>query len=266
MARKSASTEVEKKEAAGLPAEVGMFEGDAGAGFAGTGMDDYAVPFLAVLQKMSPQVDPDDPKHVKGAAIGSFLNTATQKVYGDLVRVVPVYYERKFCEWVPREQGGGFRGHHDPESGEVRKAQRDDRGRFLTERGTHLIDTRYHFVLILGEESVDQALIALSSTQIKASRLWMTAMSSLKMRSRDGKSFTPPMFSHIYKLKTVTQQNDQGTWKGVQAEVERPLSLAEADVYQAAKAFFAQIEAGKVKVDEAARQDFDASSLDEEAF
>jgi len=267
MAKKSESKAVAERAQPAVSADVDLFAQDAGAGFEGTGMDDYAVPFLVVLQKMSPQVDPDNPKFVKGATIGSFLNTATGEVYGDRVAVVPVHYERKFAEWVPREQGGGFRGHHEPESPEVQKASRDDRGRFVTERGTHLMDTRYHFVIVVSENgSGGQALLALSSTQIKASRLWMTAMSSIKMKSKDGRTFVPPMFSHIYQLKSVTQQNDQGTWKGVQAEVLRPLSADELALYEAAKKFREQIVAGKVKVDEAARQEFSDIPMEEEAF
>ena len=35
----------------------------------------------------------------------------------------------------------------------------------------------------------------------------------LKMQGKNG-MFTPPTYSHIYKLKTVQQSNDKGTWFG----------------------------------------------------
>ena len=34
-----------------------------------------------------------------------------------------------------------------------------------------------------------------------------------KMQGKNG-MFTPPTYSHIYKLKTVQQSNDKGTWFG----------------------------------------------------
>jgi hypothetical protein len=265
--KKNGSKQVAVRDQAQLPADVDMFEQDAGTGFEHLGMDDVALPFLVILQKMSPQVDPDNPKYVKGAAVGSYFNTATLKLYGEKVSVVPVHYERKFCEWVPREAGGGFRGHHQPESQKVATAVRDDRGRFVTPEGNHLMDTRYHFVIVLGSNgSAEHAVLALSSTQIKASRLWMTAMSELKLKGKDGKSFTPPMFSHVYELKTVTQSNDQGTWKGVSAELSRPLTVDEIDLYSAAKKFREQIASGKAKVDESQLREFNEVPLEEEAF
>lgn len=252
---KSKEKELEKVHSQ-VPATAEMFEGDAGTGFEDTGIDDYAMPFLVVLQKNSPQVDKDDPRHVDGAESGMFFNTATGQVYGESVDVVPVHYERKFAEWVPRDEGGGFRGHHDPESDYVQRAManRDDRGRFLTPNGTYLMDTRYHFVMILDEDtgSVEQAVLALSSTQIKKSRLWMTAMRKLKMTTKDGRSFTPPMFSHIYRLTTVPESNDQGTWRGITHAMVRSLANDELNLYQSAKMFKEQVAAGKVRVDDAA--------------
>ena len=38
-------------------------------------------------------------------------------------------------------------------------------------------------------------------------------MTGLKMKGSNG-MFTPPTYSHIYKLKTVQQSNDKGTWFG----------------------------------------------------
>lgn len=267
---KSESTELTAKtegQLTGMDASS-MFEGDAGAGFENTTMDDYAVPFLMVLQKLSPQCDEDKPmEFVQGARPGMFYNTATGDLY-ESIRIVPCSYQRMFAEWIPREKGGGFRGHHLPESAEVVKAtsRRDERGRFLTDRDTHLMDTRYHFVLLINGKTPCPAVIALSSTQIKKSRLWMAMMRKIEMTTPDGRSFNPPMFSHIYKISTVSESNDQGTWKGIKVEIERPLSNAEYPIYAAAKAFRKEIEAGRVKVDDSQIDSQEKSNDDEVPF
>lgn len=244
------------------------FAGDQGQGFERTTMNDYAVPFLMILQKMSPQCDEDQPGFIPGAKPGLFLNTATGKLY-ETVTVVPAAYQNMFSEWVPRESGGGFRGHHMPGSPEVLRAasRRDERGRFQTDRGTHLMDTRYHFLIVVEENGqASRAVLALSSTQIKKSKLWMSAMRNIEMTAPDGRKFTPPMFSHLYRLSTETEKKDEYTWKGIKIDVVRPLNADEISLYKAAKEFRAEIEAGKIDLEEAQEKAAQAGSTDEVPF
>ena len=58
--------------------------------------------------------------------------------------------------------------------------------------------------------------------------------------------FTPPTYSHIYKLKTVQQSNDKGTWFGW--DVSRVGPIADAGIYKIAKDFGANVSKGDVKV------------------
>jgi hypothetical protein len=57
--------------------------------------------------------------------------------------------------------------------------------------------------------------------------------------------FTPPMFSHIYKLTTIPQSNDQGSWYGWKVELVE--ELTDASLYQAAKKFRDAVKAGEAK-------------------
>ena len=54
------------------------------------------------------------------------------------------------------------------------------------------------------------------------------------MQGKNG-MFTPPTYSHIYKLKTVQQSNDKGTWFGW--DVARVGPISDAGVYNTAKDF-----------------------------
>ena len=57
------------------------------------------------------------------------------------------------------------------------------------------------------------ALISMKSTQLKVSRNWNSMMNSITLTGKNG-LFTPPSYSHVYKLKSVQQSNDKGTWFG----------------------------------------------------
>jgi len=109
-----------------------------------------------------------------------------------------------------------------------------------------LSDTRQHYVLLVRPDgSYSPAVIGMSSTQVKASRSWMSKMDGIKMRRADGSLFTPPMFSHTYKLTTIPQSNDQGAWMGWKIELVGALS--DAGLYAAAKAFRDAVKSGEAK-------------------
>ena len=88
----------QKKEQ--LPSVID-FSQDASDGLDNLSAADFAIPYLVILQKMSPQLDTHDVK------AGQIWNTVTEKGV-DSIHVVPCAYTRNFVEWVPREQGGGL--------------------------------------------------------------------------------------------------------------------------------------------------------------
>ncbi|WP_448506573.1 hypothetical protein [Immundisolibacter sp.] len=233
---------------------VSMYEEDAGSGFENADANAYAIPFLAILQSGSPQCKKSDGAYIKGAEEGMIFNTVSQEIVdGDTgVMVIPCYYKRTFVKWAPREGagGGGFRGEVPPSDPEVlanRLCQEGkDKGRLIDSEGNLLVDTRTHYVLVLDDNGAYQpAVVSMSSTQIKKSRNWMSKMNSIKMARPDGSLFTPPMFSHTYKLTTVPESNDQGSWFGWKIETGAP--VVDAALYQAAKEFRAAVSSGEVK-------------------
>jgi hypothetical protein len=94
------------------------------------------------------------------------------------------------------------------------------------------------------------AIVALSGSQLKKSKKWNSIMSALKIRTSDNKVFTPPTFSHKYKLKTVMEQNDQGSWFGWDVSLDAPLGNDDGFIYSAAKQFSQNINSGSVKASE----------------
>lgn len=254
--------EVEAKNT--LPMAVADMEGDAGGGFEEATKASYAIPFIQILQKGSPSIDPDHPKHkeIPGAKIGAFLNTVTEEIVdGEKGLVVlPCHFQQYYIEWADQDKGGGFIAQHDVPTGVNMLATtvRDDKGHDLLPNGNYLVDTRNHYVLVIREDEIAYpAVISMSSTQTKKSKKWMSAMQDAKEKRGDGSLFTPPMWARSYRVKTIGESNSKGTWRGwditlVKGADDKAVTTP-ANLYMQAKAFRDAVRGGKIRtVDPAA--------------
>ena len=57
------------------------FAEDAGVGFEGVTSSDLQIPFLRILQAMSPQLKKSSPAFLEGAKMGDIFNTVTNKLW-----------------------------------------------------------------------------------------------------------------------------------------------------------------------------------------
>lgn len=257
----TAVAEVEQKTTA--LAVGGMdFAADAGAGMEGAGQESFAIPFLSVLQKGSPQVDEASGAAIEGARAGMLFENVTGRMFSgkDGVVIVPCSYKREFLRWGARDNGGGFKGAYTPEDvadmrakgqiveleGRLYAPEQD--GSVSDKKSDRFNDTRNHYVLIIDQETGawTEALLSLTSTQIKKSKMLMSALASVKLKNGANQMYTPPTFANYVRVTTVGESNDKGTWFGVKFElagqVDRP------EIYAAAKAFHANIAKGGVQV------------------
>lgn len=237
------------------------FAADAGAGMEGAGQESFAIPFLSVLQKGSPQVDEASGAAIEGARAGMLFENVTGRMFSgkDGVVIVPCSYKREFLRWGARDNGGGFKGAYSPEDvadmrakGQIvelegRLYAPEPDGSVSDKKSDRFNDTRNHYVLIIDEETGawTEALLSLTSTQIKKSKMLMSALASVKLKNNAG-MYTPPTFANFVRVTTVGESNDKGTWFGVKFELAGQVDRAE--VYAAAKAFHANIAKGGVQV------------------
>ena len=222
-----------------------LFEADAGQGLNMT-QEDLALPFLKVLGQLSPECNKRDAKHVEGAEPGMIINTVTSEIYDGVkgIDVVPVHYKRQHIEWQDRGESQGAPVKIYDAGDDLPSTTRDKFNKDRLSNGNYLENTASHFVVILGD-SPTTALISMKATQLKVSRKWNSMMMGLKMQGKNG-MFTPPTYSHIYKLKTVQQSNDKGTWFGW--DVARVGPISDPGIYKIAKDFGANVSKGDVKV------------------
>ena len=222
---------------------VNMFEADANKGAQNISQEDLALPFLKILGQLSPEVNKRDGKYVEGAEPGKIINTVTNQLY-DSVDVVPVFYKRQYIEWQDRGTSSGAPvAIHEAGSDIINQTKRDASYKDRLPNGNYLDNTANHFVLQLGDNP-QTALISMKSTQLKVSRKWNSMMMGIKMQGKNG-LFTPPTYSHIYKLSTVQMSNDKGTWFGW--DVAKVGPVEDADLYNMAKQFAASVGKGETQ-------------------
>lgn len=232
------------------------FAEEIGSGFEEADADCYAIPYLSILQKNNPQCDPDSGAYLAEAKPGMFYNNVTGELLdGDEgVAVVPVLLQHVYVEWVPREQGGGFRGSFRPADPIVAEAKthRDEKGRFLLPNGNHLIDTIYYYALVRTGQNWTPAVLSFTSTQLKKARAWNTTMQNFLLRRRDGTSGPAPMHARVYRISTRPESNDKGSWRGWKITTERDLhpasSAEDRELVDMARVFKSQIRDGSAQI------------------
>lgn len=195
--------------------ELPNYAAEARGGFDGVTAADLKIPFLTVLQSMSPQVKKKTDAYVEGAEPGFILETVSKRVYDtdkSPILIIPCGFKKAFVEWVPRELGGGFVKAHTDAS--ILDTCHRENGSFIDvlPNGNHLNTTAYHTVLLVEDGSLKPCVISMTATQLKHSKGWLSQMQSLKMTGADGKKFTPPMYAHYWKVDTITEENNKGSF------------------------------------------------------
>lgn len=188
---------------------------DAGSGFENQTGDDIVLPFLGVLQGLSPQVAKKiGDGGLEGAKVGMLHNSVTDELFdGDSgLEFIPAVTEHVFVEWVPRAQGGGFVGVHAAESQVVKdaKAGATKFGKFSTayaedgaRTGNDLVETFYVYGLLVTDEGNQPCAIAFTSTKISVYKRWNT---KVQMFCKD----RIPLFANRVKIATVGQSHADG--------------------------------------------------------
>lgn len=203
---KAATKEKETTDVALAPGAAGL-PADALAAYAGheTGFEkdrstDYIVPFLTILQGLSPQMET-----VEGAKLGKIINVATNEMY-DYINMVVVRKEYKFCEWAPNR--GGLVAVHDPESDFIKKLQSETEDQFnlVTKEGNEVKEVKY----IVGVQCTDEkkpmgfATVGFSVTKIKKFNAW-----NQDARNKLGQ-FALPLHALVWRFGVFKDKNKKG--------------------------------------------------------
>tara|TARA_R110000824_G_scaffold231464_1_gene419336 strand:+ start:6879 stop:7661 length:783 start_codon:yes stop_codon:yes gene_type:complete len=240
--------EVAVKNEHGLPAELAdEMALDAGAGQEDITAADVSIPFLRILQQMSPQCIRSKGEYIEGAQAGQIFNTVTGELWpeDDGPIIIPCSYNFKYILWADRSsktaegiQATFVRGQDLPPT------TKDDRGRDITEEGHVLTPTSEFFVLIFNPETnaFEQAVMSLSSTQLTPGKKWAALIKQQVQQTAEGPK-PAALFSRMYKAKTLARSNDDGDWSVWDINLHGVVE--DIDLYRAAKSFSSAVNSGK---------------------
>jgi len=193
-----------KANANGAKEKVNFFAGHEGEGYENLTAADYAVPFLRVLQLLSPQVNKHGPDYVEGAEPGMFFNTVTERLYGTKVSLIPLTFQKVWLEWLPDR--GGLVGRHEPYSIKIDKS---DFSTWRVAGGTNIVsECLLYYCLVVGHIEDGPVVFSLFSSGIKHGKNWNTQIMLTQLPN--GKK--APYFSSVWELKTALNKNQQGEW------------------------------------------------------
>jgi hypothetical protein len=233
---------------------------DEGRGYEHQSSADTRIPIINQLQDLSPAVK------ARKANVGDFLNTVTEQIWaGDEgFLFVPATTRHVFVEWVPREQGGGYRGQHAPDSDIVLAAMRSAKkdpdakfGEYFTEDGNELQETFYVFGALCTEDgqAESMALIPFYSTKIRPYKGWMTRLRQTQITDAQGRRVRPPLYAHLTRIKSTMDRkanNDfavpvisSGDPRGVIQSLLKP----DDERFMMAKACMQLVDSDQAKVD-----------------
>jgi len=231
--------QVTTRQQGGLPSTA-LYEGDAHAGFENVKTSSLALPILKLMQNGSGEAQKRNQNYVEGAEPGMLLNTVTKKLYNGAegIEVIPCHYKLEYQEWADFGTGSGRPENIFDANSDILSKTKNEMGKDRLENGNYILTVGQHYVLVIDGNSTENALISMSSSQGKISRKWNSMMMSITLDGKNG-PYTPPSFSHKYKLTSVLNSGKGNQWYGYNVVKVGPVE--EPALYERAKKFYTSL-------------------------
>lgn len=230
---------------------------DAGGGLHDRTQDDIKIPFLSLLQSLSPQITGQGREKLPGAEVGQLCNSVTDKLYGEEVLFVPAIRERLWVEWKPRDQGGGFIARHDPNSQMIKQVIATQTfPNYTSEAGNNLVKTMYLWGIEVDAESGNTfpMIIAFDKSKLKVYTSWRTTIDLITVLEEKIK---PPMWAHYLRITSKQEVNKAGQpyqnfvlTPAIDGDIHKSLLGRDDPRYLEAKKVEALVTDGKLDADE----------------
>jgi len=220
------------------------FGDDSNDGLEDFDSSDFLVPYLSILQKLSPEVDDTQERYVEGAKVRQIINKTTGKLYdGEKGIKLIVCAKHKFLDEMTDEQDSQFVARHNFDS-EAGKLARWQEKRRVLPNGNIIQEVYAYYVLILDDDGkvIDKAVISLKSTGVKVAKKFNSVLSSY------GQTLKAPIYGLVYLASTVLQTAKKNTWWQWDFG-SKPIAALNptSDAYPAAKEFREFAESLRVK-------------------
>lgn len=233
-----------------------MFADAAGAGLEDFSSDDFAIPFITILQKNSPQVDEADGAYIQYAKPGMVLESVSSKLFDcaclpgrqepEGLGVIVAAMKRWMVEWRPRP-AKGFAGLHEVDSPVHKSAvpHKEKKSLLSLPNGNDLADTMYFYLILDLPDGPGWAVVAMDSTDLTEAKKWSTRIVSQKFDTGNGVMKSAPMYGQSYRLFAKVKENDFGSWMGWRVAAEG--LVKDRALFEAGQAYRKAILTGKAK-------------------
>jgi hypothetical protein len=261
--REMAELAVAEKKSTAVANIMDDLYASAGQGLENVSAEDMQIPFMRILQPLSPQLIKSDSKFIKGASAGDLFNTVTGQFWeaDEGVTVIPCAYQMKFLEFQLRESGGGFLGEIDPNDPDIRKAQRMGSNEILPS-GNELVRSAQFLILAVDANGITSQLICdMKKTQMKVAKQWNTRRAGLKIMHPEKGLFNPPMWATVWQLRTVQESNDKGSWFNYSVS-QCPIDDVPQSAVLEARDLYEQFRKGEIKTSAGTADEMEATKND----
>lgn len=189
-----------------------LMEGMDNAGFEEMGLETMAIPFLRIVQELSPVMRSKRPEYNPDAQEGMFINTVSGKLYESPIRVIIGKFQRLFLEWGTTR--GQLMGVHSPEAIEARTdLVRNENNQPVDPKTGHTFQDCYtYYVLNVDDIEEGVCIISCTSTNIKEARKLNRNLMHTMLPNSNKRAL--PYFM-VWEVSSVDMSNDQGEWKGI---------------------------------------------------
>lgn len=215
-------------------------QNDTADGFEDMDSSTRAIPFIKVVNAMSPELDEANPNFIQGVKQGDIVNSVTHMNYGKALHMVVVKFEHIVTEWKPNR--GGFVGYHTPLEGEKLAVDKTF-GSWKSKEGNDLVDTYMYYVVIEGHENDGVVVFAADSSDLKEGRK-LNAMMSTRFDANGKRAMG---YHQVYNMYTMKTSNDKGSW--YKPAYEFVDFIQDEKLYLTVKAVRDALGAGDAKVD-----------------
>lgn len=190
-------------------------KGDTNEGFEQMDGSVMALPFLRIVQKLSPQLNKNKAEYIPGAEEGMLYNTLTKQLVDKPVRCIVLRFEHVYIEWKPNRQG--FVAMHSIENAtrlaldptKFGKWHNKNTGDGQTLETMNILQETYVYALVLeGHEKDGPIVLSLASSMLKAAKNWNRLMTTHILP--DGSKAKP--YYLIWSLDTEYTKKDQNDW------------------------------------------------------
>lgn len=214
MVKKETEIVVEAKTTAmGMPAAFAEF---AGMGAENIGQKDVKLPFLKIIEGMSPYLKQGTDEYIDEAKIGDIVNSATKELFTNKTSgafIIPIITKKLFTEWMDRnnsESIGRPVSYRETPAGADEIEITTDRGAkrkvLRLPNGNDLSETQYCYGLLVDKDlTVTPVMISMSSTRLSSARDLMTCIFNYTQKGL-------PSFAAILNVKTVIKTKNQDSW------------------------------------------------------